>query len=681
MGGGDEAPLYPTDAFVLKQSKTHYHIPVRSQHWQLRSLISVERKNVIYFPGGTKNNHILRLDTDTHSLETIRVLSFSPRCLVAKNGWVCCGGETGEFTAVRLEQRPDSSDMDMQLDLDPDARLPLDLDPPTDDSPMLSLVERATNRSKLLIAKSMRLVRDRVNCITLWFPPVDSSPWEGAHTEPIAVLANNDKTVALVSLNDFEDNDKIDPLHVITYPDFVNRAVISPDGRLLISILDDPYLYVHERTETGSGNQKQYKWEYRDRYLLKSQRRDDKSQSRGSFAACFSNSGAYLAIGTQYGTISIFDVSGFTDRLKNPFLTSFQSSRPDTLFGAIRDMAFSPGPYDLLAWTEDRARVGIADIRTGFVYRQYIDIGDKEDGGQQVRILDGNVIDPRLLGRRRDRDERPSGVSPFASNVDRRRDDRPRYDSPLTTRHDSPLTPDETLILEALQDGRRRREQRAAQRGTDPATRHSEGTPRLGSNTRVSVWAERAARRAQIPTEQSRTESPSLGEGTPGLSRAIEVLLGNTLDRPERDQDSSSASQRLPGQASGAITASGDPLIPRSNRARRGDWGLHRFDDLEALYSLAYGGSSDPIRNDNDTNRRDRTPFVAFLSDREFDNLMRRNNIDDREVHQVPPQPDNTSGLAWSEDGRLLFVGAQNGIYEYRVNVMARKLQPSITLR
>lgn len=610
-------------------------------------MISVERKNVIYFPGGTKNNHILKLDTDTHSLETIRVLSFSPRCLVAKNGWVCCGGETGEFTAVRLEQRQEPGDMDMQLDLDPDARLPLDLDASTNDaSSMLSLVERAANRSKMLIGKSMKLVRDRVNCITLWFPPVDSRPWEGAHNEPIAVLANNDKTVALVSLNDFEDNDKIEPLHIITYPDFVNRAVISPDGRLLVAVLDDPYLYVHERVGANStNNQKQYKWEYRDRYLLKSQRRDDVSQSRGSFAACFSNSGAYLAVGTQYGTISIFDVSAFTDRSKTPLITSFQSSRPETLSGAVRDMAFSPGPYDLLAWTEDKARVGIADIRNGFVYRQYIDIGDKEDGGQEVRILDGNAIDPRLLGRRSDRgdrDERLSGL-PFFS--DRRRDDR--------TRHDSPLTPDETLILEALQDGRRRREQRAAQRGgADPATRHGDGTPSLG-NARLSVWAERAeraARRAQLG-DNSRTDSPSLGEGGPGLSRAIDLLLGNSLDRADRDQDRGSPSQRPLG---GNTTTSGDPPIPRSNRARRGDWGLHRLDDLEALYSLAaYGSEYNRGDNNNDTTRRERTPFVAFLSDREFDNLMRR-NVDDREVHHSPPTPDNTSGLAWSEDGRLL---------------------------
>ncbi|CAI4216889.1 unnamed protein product [Parascedosporium putredinis] len=623
MGGGDEAPLYPTDAFVQKQSKTHYHIPVRSQHWQLRSLISVERRNILYFPGGTKNNHILKLDTDTNNLETVRILSFSPRCLVAKNGWVCCGGETGEFTAVRLDRRHEPGDLDMQLDLDPDARLPLSLDHPMSESSMPSLLERAASRSKLLMAKSMKLVRDRVNCITLWFPPVDNPPWDGAHSEPVAVLANNDKTVAIVSLNDFEDNEKIDPLHTLTYPDFVNRALISPDGRLLIAILDDPYLYVHERIESTSGGQKQYKWEYRDSYLLKSQRRNDVSQSRGSFAACFSNSGAYLAVGTQYGTISIFDVSGFTDRAKNPFITSFQSSRPETLVGAIRDMAFSPGPYDLLAWTEDRARVGIADIRNGFIYRQHIDIGDKEDGGQQIRIFDGNAIDPRLLRQRSDRDDRsPNGFATTASTSDRLRDDRPRYDSPLAGR------------------------------------------------------------------ESSRTESPSL-ESSPGLSRAIDLFLGSTIDRAaaraERDQEANGSSQRLPAQ-NAASTTPGDPPIPRSNRSRRSDWGLHRFDDLEALYSLAYGSPSDPIRNDNDNtnnnNRRDRTPFVAFLSDREFDNLMRRgSSIDDREVHQVPPQPDNTSGLAWSEDGRLLFVGAQNGIYEYRVNIMGRKLQPSITLR
>jgi hypothetical protein len=428
------------------------------RHWQLRSLIDSERENTLYFPGGARNNHILRLDTTSRCLEPVRLLSFSPRCLVAKNGWVCCGGETGEFAAVRLEPRHNPDGMDVQLDLDPDSRLPLDLDSTDDTAATLRAMSRALDGSgsKATLAKSMKLVRDRVNCITLWFPPEDMPSWPGVYPESIAVLANNDKTVALVSLDDFDDNEKIDPVCTITYPDFVNRAVISPNGRLLVAVLDDPYLYVHERVEVpgpdegGSLFGPQYRWEGRDRHLLKSQSRDDRSQNRGSFALCFSNSGAYLAVGTQYGTISIFDTSALTDPTKDPLITTFQSSRPDTVHGAVRDMAFCPGPYDLLAWTEDRGRVGIADVRTGFTHRQILDIGNR-DGFQEVSVSDESAIDPwLLLAARRERDQ---ASPPTLSNSLLMSADRRRGGAASRHRHEPSLSPNETRILEAVQDG------------------------------------------------------------------------------------------------------------------------------------------------------------------------------------------------------------------------------------
>lgn len=519
---------------------------------------------------------------------------------------------------------------------------------------MLTAVSRAIGgpASKILVAKSMKLVCDRVNCITLWFPPTDMPAWPGAHPEPLAVLANNDKTVALVSLDDFDDNDKIVPLHTITYPDFVNRAVISPDGRLLVAVLDDPYLYVHERvgtptpSEGGSLFGPQHKWEYRDRYLLKSQRRDDISQSRGSFAVCFSNSGAFLAVGTQYGTISIFDTTAFTDPYKDPLLVSFQSSRPEALPGAVRDMAFCPGPYDLLAWTEDRGRVGIADVRTGFVYRQIVNLGDRE-GVQEVTVSDENAIDPRLLNQRHDRDESsPSGLpSSLLTPSDRRRTGTGR------ARQDMPFTPIETRILEALQRERRRREQRVAHRaaGTESPARHAEESQSSSSgnnnnnNRGAHAWAEREVRRA---VQSNESDMPV--DATSRLTRALDHLLGETSDPASRDQERNSTTQRA------TMDTSEDPPLPRSSRTARGEAIVTRFDDLDALYSLAYGNPAE-ARNEGDTGRRDRTPFVAFLSGREWDDFaMRRGNMSDHGVHQVPPQADNTSGLSWSEDGRVL---------------------------
>jgi hypothetical protein len=98
----------------------------------------------------------------------------------------------------------------------------------------------------------------------------------------VAVLANNDSSVIVVGLAEQNSLDKI------TYPDFMNRGVLSPDGRLLIAISDDPYLYIHERQEkkTDAGisvrvaDRPAYEWSPRGRIQLKSQSKDDRSDNR-----------------------------------------------------------------------------------------------------------------------------------------------------------------------------------------------------------------------------------------------------------------------------------------------------------------------------------------------------------------------------------------------------------------
>ncbi|KAF5017236.1 hypothetical protein F66182_10857, partial [Fusarium sp. NRRL 66182] len=449
--------MYPTEALISKQPRKHYRIPVRSQHWQLRSLVSAEKQNIVYFPGGNGSNHVQRLNTSTRECETIKLLTFAPRCLVAEKGWLCCGSESGDFVAMRLDDGNDDSH-GSPSELDPDTRLSLGLDSTPEDS-IFSLLSRARRSNKRLIAKSMKLAKDRVNCITLWFPPATLAAHEKAYTEPVAVLANNDRTVTLVSLRDFDQKEKTEPLDIITYPDFVNRALISPDGRLLIAILDDPYLYIHERvkkvTESPSFRSNEpakYQWEPTQRILLKSQRKDDRTDSRGSFAACFSDSGAFLAIGTQHGTISIFNAALLADPDADPLIKTFQSSRPNSGPGAIRDMAFCPGPFGMLAWTEDRGHVGLADMRSNFVIRQIVNI--EEPVFEHINILDRNTIDPRLLEGRRDRRENTLGSG--NGDTSRRRGD-------ALDMLNTPLTANETLVLEAMQLGRRSRE-RAAQR-------------------------------------------------------------------------------------------------------------------------------------------------------------------------------------------------------------------------
>ncbi|KAF9870072.1 hypothetical protein CkaCkLH20_12431 [Colletotrichum karsti] len=707
------------------------------RHWQLRSLISAEKQKFVYFPGGTGSNHVQRLNTATNECETVKFLSFSPRCLVAENGWICCGGETGEFTAIQLESAADdTNDLDLPLNLEPDARLPLglDSDSPRPEDTVFSLIAQSrrlnsnTRLNKSYTAKSQKLARDRVNCITMWFPPIAGPMHHGAYTEPAAVLANNDKSVVLVSLRDFESQDKVEPLDVVTYPDYVNRAIISPDGRLLIAVLDDPFLYIHHRVEISTMDEggpfraedkAEFRWELCGKILLKSQRRDDSSDSRGSFAACFSNTGAYLAVGTQYGTVSIFDVAGLTDPdVTDPLLTSFTSSKPMAGSGAIRDMAFCPGPYDLLAWTEDRGHVGVADLRTGFVQRQILDISADGDF-EHVPVLDRMTIDPRLLEGRGER-ENNSLLGVWESS--RRRE-----------RHHMALTPDETRVLEALQEERRRREQRdrivarmAEQNQSlsplqyPPPNQRGGRLPRLtdfdpnpgAGSTRARSSSVSRALGGQSDVTRTTGDRGDLQSGT--MSRAIGDILDNIRDSRERAQERIRNAHRLISQSNSdrdrmlglmnAATPQRQEVAMSLDFGGRSPGGLiqHSEDsrgdsrplappatsgwaDLEAVYSLSFESSVQELRaatRDRDRDRSGILPLLNSVAMRELEERnARRRAVLEHGVHEAPPEPDNTAGISWSEDGRILYVGAENGIYEFHVDVQSRKFHPNLTLR
>jgi WD40 repeat protein len=650
--------LYPrTESIVLKSPRRHYRIPVRSQHWQLRSLLSAEKSNIVYFPGGHGCNHIQRLNTTTHECETVRLLTFAPRCLVAKNGWLCCGSEHGEFVAIQLDDSNDNGDSSSSQTPGSDV---------APGSSMLAFLLQTRRSNKSLVARSLKLAQDRVNCITLWFPP-DSHASPMSYGEPVAVLANNDRTVTLVSLQDFNRGDDAKCLDAISYPDFVNRATISPDGRLLIAILDDPYLYVHERVEkvatssSAAPAEPGYEWVQKQRLLLKDQIKDDRADSRGSFAACFSASGAFLAVGTQHGTISIFDATALTDLSVDPLITTFKSSRPKCGPGAIRDMAFSPSPFDILAWTEDRGHIGFADMRTNYIARQIVDINVEGDY-EHINILDRNTIDPRLLESRNWRDHTPP-VGGTAT--DSRRDDPSSVD---VLNH--PLTASETVVLEAMQGERRRRERAIQRGGADGLIRDNE-----------SAWASLASLRPVQPeTEALRTRQRSSS-----VSRGLGDLLGNYRDQRERAQERMRNAHRAPRDAAERVQATRRPdqrwmeRIGETVSAMR-----DRPESQDPSYLNMVEILQARERNNPDGEHEDAALLVPLFNqvvNRWEESAIRGTLGHDQGVHEVPPSPDNTAGLAWSEDGRTVFVGAQNGIYEFHINTYSRKLHSSVMIR
>ncbi|KAK0629945.1 hypothetical protein B0T17DRAFT_615667 [Bombardia bombarda] len=588
---------YPTEDLILSKPRRHFRAAVHTAHWQLRSLIGAEKRNIVYFPAGTQTISVHRLNTTTNETELVRRLPFHPRCLVAQNGWVCCGGETGEFTAIRVGEEENTTHV---ADIDALAGGLRAEEQVRIDSLVLSALSGGPVSSKGLLAKSKTFGKERVNCITLWFPPTLVQPHDGAYHEPIAVLSNNDKTVTTVNLPEQKALDDI------CYPDCVNRAVLSPDGGLLVAISDDPYLYIHERVKKASrvsnasrsNNGPAYEWNLCRRIHLKSQSLKDRSDSRGSFAVCFSSTGKLLAVATQYGVFSIFEVAALTVPGMDPLIMTFSSPpQPNTDPGAVRDMAFAPGPIDLLAWTEDRSRVGVADLRNGFMYRQIFEL-DKTDEYEHIAITEQvpeggerpSIIDPRLLEHRGEQNDNLSRT--FASTLDLtvegRSNLRPEVRETLERYH-LPLTSDETLVLEALQEHRRRREQRdlREQRITGGQTSTSR-TPWEGMPPRITTTTAAAA---ATTTGDNNNNSSSNDNSRPrersiSVTRTVSELLGNIREQRERIRDNQ---ERM--RVAGGVRGGGPPPPP----ARLGGPDTTRpldVNDRRALITRLIGNNS-----------------------------------------------------------------------------------------
>ncbi|ROW02356.1 hypothetical protein VSDG_02453 [Cytospora chrysosperma] len=727
----DDRIYHPTDALVHQKPRQHYRVGLHVEHWQLRSQIGLSSPRHIYYVGGNGNTQIHKLDTAAHESETIKILTFAPRCLVAKNGWICAGGEYGEFVAFpvtegneehgrgRSDERdpywshvqdyvnngpPDDADRDHLLDafrdhvrgLSPDERLQLGMDPPSNndsDDSMPSLIPAAqSNSDKNLVARSKTFGKERVNCITLWFPPSsEDERHHGAYSRSVAILANNDKNVTIVGLEDQEALDEL-PL-----PDCVNRALISPDGRLLIAVCDDPYLYVHERVQRQTASQglfthkESFEWRQCAKIHLKSQRTEDRSDQRGSFAACFSNNGRLLAVGTQYGVISIFDVASLTVPGSDPLITTFNSSRPKEDVGAVRDMAFCPGPFDLLAWTEHRGRVGVADMRNNYVSRQTLNLGDY-DCYEQIMVTERGSIDPRLL-ERNDRGELSYSDMSTAENRRRRQ----------ATDYHSPLTNEETMVLEALQEHRRRREQAAA-RNQSSGTSMSRLMERIQSRN-TTAYLNDSNSRLRTETSNARRVGDILSD--------IQSQRDRLRDQSDRMREQSErvrarrfavdeAERRRLADTSRTLRA---PLVlPQSTESPRQVYINNSYTDLETLNHSAFEGGApapgsgtgpyEPGQGESTGNRaRDylASVWTTILRDRDMEtdppSRASRNRLADRVLNlnlatgRVDREHDDTAGLAWSEDGQTLIIGAEDGIYEFHVNLFNRKVFPSMEMR
>jgi hypothetical protein len=524
---------------------------------------------------------------------------------------------------------------------------------------------------------STKIGLEIVNCVTLWFP----KPYMKDHTyeKPVAVLSNNDHSVAIVDLEGFE------VLDTLKLDDCVNRAVMSPDGRLLVAVGDDPYMHVYHRKQQGgihkssfSPKSSKFEWAKCQRVQLQGQHLSDKSDMRGSFATAFSPSGRYLAVGTQYGIISVFETSCLTTPDEDPLIVSFTSSRPNQRAGAVRALEFSPEPYDLLAWTENNGRAGVADIRRCFMSRQILVMDPHAEGVDQVSVTDRSddpVIDPRLRQFRTDSD----GNTSDSLNAHERRQLRH-----LEREIHSSLNPDELAVLMTIQSDRRQREaaRQAITGGTENGTsltdpsddirsnfwRENVGTRRNPASTLPSSLREFISGRAsdslrsdllRAYISERNQERERRGQQTRRRGSVILATAQSALDRDSSDSQRGTAGDLATGSNRVTLTP---PHLP----ATGSDSSHNPLAEIEALYNLAVDPPVDPtarMRIELDTeNRREYTrrlerhqlPITTRIEYDEETGRARAVRSPDLGLSSIHSESLDTTGCCWSHDGKIL---------------------------
>ncbi len=332
-----------------------YPTKITIQHHQLRRFISASDGGFIYY---VTNYDIFVLDLATKQNSLIATIPFEARCLAADLGWVCVGGEiNGDCAFIKVETdeqgHPKCFGHDLVVDL---------------------------LGGEIVISMSIHtMVHDGK-----------------APDEPVVLISNNDKTVKLYSLVQRQ------VLTTLSHQVPMNFAAMSPDSEIVAAVGDSDKVYFYQRQldegkiwVNGSVTYPKYTWKPLTEVVVPT---GDPVQEDFSFAVAFSPSGHLCASSSQGGSITVFDMDRLVHSEGPPgksILYTFKSSRP-TLWGCVRAMAFSPAPWDILAWAEDHGRIGLADVRQCFMRRQILEL-DKQKV-ETVDLEDATPVAYRNIG-------------------------------------------------------------------------------------------------------------------------------------------------------------------------------------------------------------------------------------------------------------------------------------------
>lgn len=551
---------------------------VASRHWQLRHYISNPEPDRLYYASGRE---VYCLFTSTRKRKHIATLPFEARCTSSGYGWICVGGEDeGHFAAVKVDgSGPRTSEVDERLDIGGAW------------ASGSALGGSSTTRRGASV-KVERIGEEIVNSIS-----IHRIQDEDAHLDDIvAVLTNNDKTVRVYSLPQRLET------CVLDLPFAMNHATISPDGTMLVAVGDVNQAYFFRREIKGtppqipkphnrltSGN---LEWKLTNVVSLHVTANDS---TMGYFTTAWSPSGHLVALGSEGGYITVFDVDALVDpemEDEDAIVAVIPGSRPDIPQphpGAVRSMLFSPDPWDLLIWAEDQGRVCIGDLRTGLKRKQVVSLDPNEEGLTKIDFDNIPMDEPNIphesatrnldqleldfLRRYRQSQDNETAVNFATEYIEARRRQRQHRQDLATSRatsgsraalDDDPqgLTAREQEILNALRTTRQREEARSSSgvaRGVNYTTPDIFGSgsrssssntpnPETGPGRRfgesVSPWAENFPELSRMSATSPRTE-PTGDESDASRLPPIHVPgdAGTWGAGRQRDPDSSTTRQ------------------------------------------------------------------------------------------------------------------------------------------
>lgn len=169
-------------------------------------------------------------------------------------------------------------------------------------------------------------------------------------------------------------------LETLRFSTPMNHASISPDGQMLVAVGDKPTAFFCRRISTpqqsagGDDQAVSHTWQEIAELKLRPATSND-----ACFTTAFSPSGHVCAVAQQSGVVTLFGTGMIHEDMENDdavleVLRSSRASLQGEYAGAVRSMSFSPPPWDLLAWAEDRGRICVTDLRNSCRTRQTIDL-------------------------------------------------------------------------------------------------------------------------------------------------------------------------------------------------------------------------------------------------------------------------------------------------------------------